>query len=42
MCSHPGPVGLTRSLMRIMKITEEVGEVSSAVTGTIGQIPARE
>jgi NTP pyrophosphatase (non-canonical NTP hydrolase) len=28
-------------LLRIMKITEEAGEVSSAVTGTIGQNPRK-
>jgi NTP pyrophosphatase (non-canonical NTP hydrolase) len=31
----------TERLLRIMKITEEVGEVSEAVTGTIGQNPRK-
>jgi NTP pyrophosphatase (non-canonical NTP hydrolase) len=31
----------TERLLRIMKITEEAGEVSQAVTGTIGQNPRK-
>lgn len=31
----------TERLLRIMKITEEAGEVSQAVTGTLGQNPRK-
>lgn len=31
----------TEKLLRIMKLTEEAGEVTQAVIGTLGQNPAR-
>jgi NTP pyrophosphatase (non-canonical NTP hydrolase) len=31
----------TEKLLRIMKLTEEVGEVTQAVTGTLGQNPRK-
>jgi NTP pyrophosphatase (non-canonical NTP hydrolase) len=31
----------TERLLRIMKLTEEVGEVTQAVTGTLGQNPRK-